>query len=101
MSNEGDAGTPITIGRNELNLWADIYCEARVSRITSVPFATFIEAPYRYLDEAGQGTALECLEHGHQPLMPAQVHAKQRIEEAWGKTAPTRNHLALVFSKKD
>ncbi|RJX72678.1 hypothetical protein [Pseudomonas sp. LS-2] len=101
MSNITETPSSITIARAELDLWADIYCEARVSRITDVSFSKFLEAPAKHLDEAGQASALDCLERGHLPLMPAQVAAKRRLENEWRATVTsrTRNHLTLAFSR--
>ena len=79
----------------ELNVWVDIYTQARIGECIDVPFSEFIKNPFTYLANAGQETALDCMSSGHLPLMPVQVATSQRINEEWSKKG---SHLRLVSS---
>jgi hypothetical protein len=43
----------------------------------------FLETPQRYLNLAGQNTAVVAITSGYRPLLHAQVAASQRIQMRW------------------
>jgi len=63
--------------------WSAIYCNAHVSTPLNIPLSVFLEDPQRYLELAGQSTALLAITNGHRPLLPAQVAASLRIQKQW------------------
>ena len=97
---------PVTdlMTNDELDTWADIYAQARVAELVNVTFSEFLQAPFTYLANAGQETALDCLITGYRPLLPKQVQAAQRIQQDWADTDTAaqpkqRGHLTLVASR--
>ncbi|KNH45203.1 hypothetical protein M5G27_29785 [Pseudomonas shahriarae] len=94
--------TLITIDKVELDLWADIYCKARLASLIDVTLSEFLQRPYEFLKESGQASALDCLENGFFPMMPAQVKISRDIQRAWEgsdkKLRLDRQHLQLVHS---
>ncbi|MDI2144901.1 hypothetical protein KBJ94_22895 [Pseudomonas sp. ITA] len=94
--------TLITIDKVELDLWADIYCKARLASLIDVTLSEFLQRPYDFLKASGQASALDCLENGFFPMMPAQVKISRDIQRAWdgGEKRPQldRQHLQLVHS---
>jgi hypothetical protein len=95
----------ITIDKVELDLWADIYCKARLANLCPVTLSEFLQRPYDFLKESGQASALDCLENGFLPMMPAQVKASLDIQDSWargdGKPKADRGHLQLVHSTRE
>lgn len=96
--------TQITIDKVELDLWADIYCKARLAQLCTVTLSEFLQRPYDYLNQSGQSSALDCLENGYLPLMPEQVRTATDLQAVWAsgdekpKVAP--RHLQLVHSTR-
>lgn len=97
---------PVTdlMTNDELDTWADIYAQARVAELVSVTFSEFLQAPFTYLANAGQETAMDCLITGHRPLLPKQVQVARQIQQGWADSDPTaqskpRGHLTLVASR--
>lgn len=88
----------------ELDVWADVYAQAKVADLISMPLSEFLQDPWNNLARAGQETAFECISNGHRPLLPQQVRASQSIHEQWSAdekadTGSKRNHLSLVSSR--
>ncbi len=96
--------THITIDKVELDLWADIYCKARLAQLCTVTLSEFLQSPYDYLDKSGQSSALDCLENGFLPLTPDQVRAATDLQAVWAgsdeKTKVAARHLKLVHSAR-
>jgi len=63
--------------------WSGVYNDAHISTLLNIPLSRFLEDPQRYLDLAGQSTAILAIVNGYRPLLPAQVAASQRIQKQW------------------
>jgi hypothetical protein len=90
------------MSNDELDTWADIYAQAKLSELLDIPFSTFLDAPFTYLACAGQDTALDSIISGHRPLLPAQVQVTRKIHQQWSdqdKAANNRGHLSLVVNQ--
>ena len=66
-----------------LDAWADVYFNAHIAELLTIPLSKFLSAPTHYLALAGQETALTAIADGYRPLLPAQVTASQRIQKQW------------------
>lgn len=102
ISFEDQVSPPMT--NDEACAWLDIYAEARVAELTDIPFTDFQQAPWTHLANAGQDCAVDCLNNGCRPLLPAQARASRKIQEEWAgqdrkSAAATRSHLKLVHSR--
>lgn len=66
-----------------MDSWSVVYCTAHISTLLNIPLSRFLEDPQRYMELAGQSTALLAIANGYRPLLPAQVAASQRIQKQW------------------
>lgn len=67
-----------------IDTWSEVYnSSANISTPLKIPLSCFLEDPQRYLEHAGQSTALTAMANGYRPLLPAQVAASQRIQKQW------------------
>lgn len=69
--------------KSHIDNWSAVYCNAHVSTLLNIPLSVFLEDPQRYLELAGQNTALLAMTNGYRPLLPAQVAASLRIQKQW------------------
>ncbi|MFJ3368150.1 hypothetical protein [Pseudomonas sp. NPDC086251] len=53
--------TLITIDKVELDLWADIYCKARLASLIDVTLSEFLQRPYEFLKESGPSVSARLL----------------------------------------
>lgn len=88
----------------DLDVWADIYAQAKIGELVTVPLSQFLLDPWTHLSGAGQESAIDCINTGHRPLLPAQVRASKAIHAEWAdqdRRAATskRSHLSLVSSQ--
>ncbi|UVE19530.1 hypothetical protein NVV93_09230 [Pseudomonas sp. LS44] len=71
------------ISPDELDMWVEIYADARIGEISNKPFSEFIRDPWNELVDAGQESALDSMVQGFRPLLPAQAATAKRIQAEW------------------
>src|SRR5699024_4360286 len=75
-----------TTEKTVFDKWASIY-DACHMRELGYTLEQFLETPWAALNAAGQGEALQSIEAGFEPLLPAQVHIARRLREQGTGTA--------------
>jgi hypothetical protein len=88
----------------ELDSWADIYAQAKIAELIQIPLSEFLQDPWAHLINSGQESALDCIENGYAPLLPAQARAGKAIRDRWASedkidSDAKRTHLTLVSSR--
>lgn len=69
--------------KSHIDTWSEVYSSAHIFTLLNIPLSRFLEDPQRYLEHAGQSTALTAMANDYRPLLPAQVAASQRIQKQW------------------
>lgn len=91
--------TPL-MSKAERDVWADIYAQAKIAELITIPLSEFLQDPWNLLASAGQESAFETIAAGHRPLLPKQVMASKAIHAQWdAEPASKRCHLRLVVNR--
>jgi len=89
----------------------EIFDQAHLAKL-GFTLEQFLHAPIATLKAAGQTDAIQIVQNGHRPLLPAQVALRRKLEAAWAmagnpaephrhRRAPTRRVEVPVESRLD
>lgn len=94
----------INIPAEQLDIWAEIFFEAKCAGLVQVPLSVFLADPLGHM--SSDCTAIDAqvpVFEGENflPLLPKQIEAAKRIQEKWARDdaralAMMGNHLTLV-----